>query len=239
MQVVIKKYLDAKTVPYVKSKKNRDIRQGLIRIGTTLPLREDFFSAIWIYLHRVEYIVGTADKEDSKSDLASVESSQKSKKVSGAIGESATSSVIDHHDPDRDATFEQLLDANPREQQIEEENKSEDSTEEVDAKQMEVWKDRFNKARLSMLNKVIFLMLAQAALIGFLIKWAINPKEDQGSLKLPPPSVDVVITRFLCGFFLHISQEDEIKTAMKMMKYTTNHPWKFINWSLAFMINFF
>jgi len=86
--------------------------------------------------------------------------------------------VIDHHDEGRDATFSPLLDANPLEQQIEEENKSEDSTVTVTAQQYDLWKARFNKARLSMLNKVIFLMLAQAALIGFLIDWALNPKED-------------------------------------------------------------
>ena len=86
--------------------------------------------------------------------------------------------MIDHHDADRDATFSPLLDANPLEQQIEEENKSEDSTVTVTAQQYDLWKARFNKARLSMLNKVIFLMLAQAALIGFLIDWALNPKED-------------------------------------------------------------
>ena len=86
--------------------------------------------------------------------------------------------MIDHHDPDRDATFDQLLDADPREQQIEEENKSEVSTQTVSKEQMKVWVERFNKARISMLNKVIFLMLAQAALIGFLIDWAVNPKDD-------------------------------------------------------------
>ena len=48
----------------------------------------------------------------------------------------------------------------------------------------------------------------------------------------------VVISRFICGIFLHMSQEDEIKAAFKMMKYSINHPWKFEYWFIAFMANF-
>ena len=76
-------------------------------------------------------------------------------------------------------------------------------------------------------------------LVTFLWIWTFNPKdEDAGSFKTPPPASSVVVTRFICGFFLHISQEDEVKVAFKMMKYTTNHPWKFEHWFMAFMANF-
>ena len=57
MKQQVKEYLDTISVPYVKSQKTRDIKRGLIRIGTSFKLREDFYSAMWIYLHKVDYIL--------------------------------------------------------------------------------------------------------------------------------------------------------------------------------------
>ena len=62
--------------------------------------------------------------------------------------------------------------------------------------------------------------------------------QDAGSYHKPAPDISVVLSRFICGFFLHISQEDELKAAFKMMKYTINHPWKFEHWFIAFFNNF-
>ena len=99
---------------------------------------------------------------------------------------------------------------------------------------MELWKKRFNAARNSMLNKFVFLIISQMCLITFLWIYVFN----DSSFKTPENDIAVVISRFICGFFLHISQEDEIKAAFKMMKYTTNHPWKFEHWFVAFLTNF-
>ena len=60
MQEQVKEYLDRKSVPYVESQKIRDIKRGLIRIGTTFKLRQDFYSAMWIYLHKVDYLLPQA-----------------------------------------------------------------------------------------------------------------------------------------------------------------------------------
>ena len=103
---------------------------------------------------------------------------------------------------------------------------------------MELWKERFNATRNSMLNKFLFLIFSQVSLVTFLWMWTYNPEENTRTFAEPPPSISVVVSRFICGFFLHISQEDEVKVAFKMMKYTTNHPWKFEHWGIAFFGNF-
>ena len=54
---------------YFDQQKTRDIRNGQIRIGTSFKLREDFYSAIWLYLHKVNYILGTV--EDRVSETSS------------------------------------------------------------------------------------------------------------------------------------------------------------------------
>lgn len=104
---------------------------------------------------------------------------------------------------------------------------------------MILWRQRFNLARNSMLNKFIFLIFSQLALTGFLIRRTLHPDEySETTFATPPPEISTVISRFVCGIFLHISQEDEIKAAFKMMKYSINHPWKFEYWFVAFLGGF-
>ena len=52
----------------------------------------------------------------------------------------------------------------------------------------------------------------------------------------PPPSVNVVLCRFLCAIFLHISLADELNQALVLMKYALNHPWKFDSWFDAYSV---
>ena len=124
-----------------------------------------------------------------------------------------------------------------------EEEEWSDSTEsEYDFKddEMTLWRKRFNIARNSMLTKLFFLVIAQLGLTCFLIHYTLSPNSDKdGSFSTPPPGISVVISRFLCGIFLHISLEDEAKAAYKMMKYTLNHPWKFEHWYIAFLVSFY
>ena len=101
---------------------------------------------------------------------------------------------------------------------------------------MKIWKERFNTTRNSMINKFVFLIFAQTSLVIFLYIWTLD--DNRQNFATPPPAISVVVSRFICGFFLHISQEDEVKVAFEMMKYTTNHPWKFEHWLVAFFANF-
>lgn len=91
-----------------------------------------------------------------------------------------------------------------------------------------------------MINKFLVLIFSQIGLVSVLCLWTLNPEEngEKESFSTRPTSISVVISRFICGLFLHISQEDEAKAAFKMMKYVLNHPWKFENWRFAFFTNF-
>ena len=74
--------------------------------------------------------------------------------------------------------------------------------------EMELWRERFNTARNTMLNKCFFLIFSQISLISFLWVWIISPttgEDESGSYHNPAPEVTVVLSRFICGFFLHIS----------------------------------
>ena len=53
-----------------------------------------------------------------------------------------------------------------------------------------------------------------------------------------PPNVWNVICRFFCAIFLHINQSDELAQGLNIMKYATNHPWKFKKWHHAFFVGF-
>ena len=45
--------------PYFEIQKERALRSGPTRIGTTFKLREEFYSAMWLYQFKAEYIIGT------------------------------------------------------------------------------------------------------------------------------------------------------------------------------------
>lgn len=52
-----------------------------------------------------------------------------------------------------------------------------------------------------------------------------------------PPSIDLVVCRFLCAVFLHVKLASKLNQALSMMKYAMNHAWKFNDhWFNAFLI---
>ena len=53
-----------------------------------------------------------------------------------------------------------------------------------------------------------------------------------------PRDLQIVLCRFLCAIFLHVYMVDEIKQGLNFMKHALNHPWKFRNWKVAFLIGF-
>ena len=60
----------------------------------------------------------------------------------------------------------------------------------------------------------------------------------QDEFKKPPSGIKLVLTRFICATFLHMSLCDEIRQGFNMMKYAQNHPWKFHSWSSAWFVGF-
>ena len=53
---------------------------------------------------------------------------------------------------------------------------------------------------------------------------------------LKPTSISIVTIRFVCGIVLHIYLQSELLQGFTNMKFALNHPWKFNNPKLAFLI---
>ena len=56
--------------------------------------------------------------------------------------------------------------------------------------------------------------------------------------KTPPANMGIVLIRFLCAVFMHITLIGEFEQGMKMMKFANNHWWLFRTWWLAFLVGF-
>ena len=59
MKTSVDKVLDDQSKSYFEQAKNRDPRVGVPRIGTSFTLREDFYSAMWLYYFKTDYLLGT------------------------------------------------------------------------------------------------------------------------------------------------------------------------------------
>ena len=44
----------------------------------------------------------------------------------------------------------------------------------------------------------------------------------------------IILARFLCAVFMHITLSSELIQGFDLMKYALNHPWKFSSWFMAF-----
>ena len=86
-----------------------------------------------------------------------------------------------------------------------------------------------------MFGKRIFLFLCQMLLLAFL--WIEIVYGERGeNFDVPPQDLKIVLCRFLCSIFLHITLLDVFAQDLEMMKFALNHPWKFSSWSRAFRI---
>ena len=87
------------------------------------------------------------------------------------------------------------------------------------------------------MSRFRFLILSQISMAVFLYYQVFNPSiETAGSFDEPPPEIIVVLSRWICALFLHISMRDEADIGFKIMKFSINHPWKFDNWWSAFCV---
>ena len=90
------------------------------------------------------------------------------------------------------------------------------------------------------MSRFRFLVLCQISMAVFLYYQIFNPSiATAGSFDEPPPSIIVVLSRWICALFLHVAMKDEADLGFKIMKYSINHPWKFDNWWSAFMVGFY
>ena len=59
MKTSVNEVLDEQSKSYFEQAKNRDPRDGTVRIGTSFSLREDFYCAMWLYYFKTDYLLGT------------------------------------------------------------------------------------------------------------------------------------------------------------------------------------
>ena len=67
---------------------------------------------------------------------------------------------------------------------------------------------------------------------------AFTSEEELRKFKTGPDGVKIVLARFICAIFLHVTLVDKTKQGLAMMKYAMNHPWKFRNWQAGYYIGF-
>ena len=96
----------------------------------------------------------------------------------------------------------------------------------------------YNSQRKSVTGKFRFLVICQLVLLWFLAVEAFTSDDTVEAFKTPPDSFAIVMARFLCATFLHISLVDEVKQGLNMMKFSINHSWMFRKWNLAFFVGF-
>jgi len=90
------------------------------------------------------------------------------------------------------------------------------------------------------MSRFRFLIISQLTMVVFLYYQVFHPSvATAGSFDEPPPEIIVVLSRWICALFLHISMKDEADIGFKIMKYSINHPWKFNNWWSAFSVGLY
>ena len=93
------------------------------------------------------------------------------------------------------------------------------------------------QARTQVLITVLSVFLFQFSLSLLVISEALTGKTIC-NWKGICDSTDVVMARFLCGITMHIKLGPELNQAMKIMKYSANHTWKFDYYRIAFFSGF-
>ena len=91
---------------------------------------------------------------------------------------------------------------------------------------------------MSVTGKFRFLIICQLMLTWFLAIEAFTTEEGLENFSTSPGGVNIVLARFMCAIFLHITLVDKTKQGLAMMKYSMNHPWKFRKWTSAFSVGF-
>ena len=93
--------------------------------------------------------------------------------------------------------------------------------------------------RISITGKCFLLVTAQLILLYYMAVEATSDAAMIETLVMPPEKISTVIARFVCAFIMHVTLTGESKQGLSMMKYASNHPWKFRSWRHAYLIGFF
>ena len=96
----------------------------------------------------------------------------------------------------------------------------------------------FRHHKKNMTGKWRFMVLTQLLMIWFLGYECVTSDDNKEAFKTPATNGSIVLTRFLCAIVLHVTLTDEITQGLNMMKYSTNHPWKFDSAHEAYFVGF-
>ena len=68
---------------------------------------------------------------------------------------------------------------------------------------------------------------------------ATTDEEMVQTMATPADQISTILGRFCCAFIAHITLTSESKQGLSMMKYASNHHWKFKQWWTAYFVGFF
>lgn len=75
---------------------------------------------------------------------------------------------------------------------------------------MEKWQKNIDDIRIKTNGKMWFLVICEIVLLGALFHEQITSEDTIAAYKEYPNSPSIVLCRFLCAIFLHISLADEL-----------------------------
>ena len=101
-----------------------------------------------------------------------------------------------------------------------------------------LWKASFRNTRSNATGMLFFIVLTQLLIITFLFLEVFNDPFSRGAHIERPRDLQVVLTRFICAIFLHLTIVDGLSESFRMMKFAMNHHWRFKNWVAAFFVGF-
>ena len=82
--------------------------------------------------------------------------------------------------------------------------------------------------------------LFQITFSAFILVDAVQSDDEEIRIKLDRiPEIKIGFIRFIAGMIMHVITNIEMKSGMRMMKYSANHWWKFKNHRVAFLTGLF
>ena len=199
------------------------------RLGKSLSLREDLYSWALVTCFDREYLAQImffnkreAEKKKMEDKLADanewLENSRTIDEEANSNNEGDFSNLVAYH--------EKLVAKKESVMPQEDMPTIEEFRDFVKKCANEEWFDQDGKAMNRMKNNKRFLVICQLLLIGFLFQEAFS----SGTVELylvPPTANNIVMCRFLCAVFMHITLSKELTQSFNTIKFALNHPWKF------------
>ena len=230
--------------PYVE--RTRDDGEGSLRVGQALTFREDMYNMAYVLQVKRMY-----------NDACEAENEENEKRINRAkinllgeepkeVEEFEEEDVPEEAGEDEDffgkefgisqylvvIPFLKLHRCYKVWKYGEEHVKEEEQVEVID----EVDFDEYVAKRANLLARACFLFMTQGMLAALVMSEIIY--SDPEVWTTFAGSQWIVFSRFMCGIVLHVSLSGEMKQGLINMKYAVNHPWKFVDYKIAWFCGF-